>query len=511
MGPINLDRLVEPDDEDFDEAAVDEAPPPIQRRGEEDADAPVPPPPVVARRNGAAANSVRAVCQRIRRVGGHYYYWFDPSAETDVVEDPDLGRLPRPHWLSLSAEQLLLRLVRLGFSRNRPRGGGLSQVEQIFDIVNSEMDSDAALPLVFVKKRVVEINGGVIVNIANRRVVTPVEDSVKWGEGFPWISRFLDGCWSAPKRQQKLVFLHWLAVFFRSAHSGEGLRRGQALVLAGPPGAGKQFFQAGILGQLFGGYELVDNILSGRDQFTRSMFASALWLGNDLNTSEIRADDKMTMALKRLVANDTLICRGMHQEQISIPWCGRIVLGCNEDIVSLQVIPNMDLNNSDKFLVLQMQLIDGYSHPDDEALRKELPAFARWLLDMPWDPSIIADNRWGMKAWQHPEVLEMRHSLSTQGEEESMLIELFEGILEDARVGGVEEPCALSTTGLSATGILNQLALRHHHVGTKGWTGVKVGRVMARLAGKTGYGLVIEQVRTRARRAYIVRRAANAC
>lgn len=73
---------------------------------------------------------------------------------------------------------------------------------------------------------------------------------------------------------------------------------------------------------------------------------------------------------------------------------GRVVMSLNMDPNSLSVIPSLDSSNRDKLIALRLKRKSSIKFPSnaevERTIAKELPHFARWLLD--WE---VPKMLWG--------------------------------------------------------------------------------------------------------------------
>ena len=202
---------------------------------------------------------------------------------------------------------------------------------------------------------------------------------------------------------------------------------GVGLILAGPSSIGKNFLGTAVLGQLFGGCRDASSFILGSDQFNSSLSDTPLWTLHDAALQDDRSRDTFSQNLKRVVANRELIVRAMYREGIGLPWNGRILITMNLDPESLRMVPNMDISNLEKLLLLKGSPAGMDRFPSDEEIMRELPFYAAWLRDFKV-PAELASDRFGVKHWHHPELFEAAQAESgTAGAME--LLDLFRDYL----------------------------------------------------------------------------------
>jgi hypothetical protein len=205
-----------------------------------------------------------------------------------------------------------------------------------------------------------------------------------WGEGFPWIARFLETMLGEDEGRIQLdVLLSWMASFYRGAIEQKP-RLGQALILAGPAGCGKTFFATKLLPSLAGGFEHAEKYLMGETQFNDRLFHAPVWVVDDANaTEDTRTRAKWTQNLKGMVAKGTHDYRAMYQSNVTMEFKGRIVACMNDDPDSIATLPSLEYSASDKMIFLLAKDTKGTVDFADvnETLANELPAFAAFLRD----------------------------------------------------------------------------------------------------------------------------------
>lgn len=318
-------------------------------------------------------------------------------------------------------EDLKLHLKLKGVSDIAPKGQETSPVDHAIGRIQSTRRVKGAGPFLYCHDKVVWHMGRPYVNTSMVRPIEPIPDTVKWGRGFPWLAKYLTNL-LADRDEQFDVFQAWVAHFYHQALAGHP-STGMALILAGPTSIGKNFLGTAVLGQLFGGCRDASDYVLGNDQFNSSLSDTPLWTLHDAALSDDRTRDAFSQNLKRVVANRELIVRAMYREGVNLPWNGRILITMNLDPESLRMVPNMEISNLEKLLLLKGRAAGMDRFPTDEEIRVELPHYGAWLRDYVI-PAELASERFGVKHWHHPELYEAAQAESgTAGAYE--LIDLF--------------------------------------------------------------------------------------
>jgi len=185
------------------------------------------------------------------------------------------------------------------------------------------------------------------------------------------------------------------------------------------------------------------------------------------------------------------MCYGKHKKPISIEWMGRILVTCNDDSESVRILPDLDMSNADKVIMLRANgaskdFLDatpkGTGCDDDQwrqqRAAEDLPHLAAFLID--WEVPDIAkgSSRFGVRSYHHPVLVEKVREVSP----DQQAIELICHWIEKRQSADVID---LNVTQLVADmhvdegvrGILNSLK----------WNTVVLGRRLSALASKPGF------------------------
>jgi hypothetical protein len=146
----------------------------------------------------------------------------------------------------------------------------------------------------------------------------------------------------------------------------------------------------------------------------------------------------MTGAIKKMSASNDHRIEAKYQDAFQPPPLShRLSVYCNDGPNDLWILPEMNDSTTDKAIILKVTKalnpqvkLPGNSKEERAAFRdqfkKELPAFIQQeLLD--WEiPEDLKDGRYGIIAWQHPDLAKAIHQMSDEGR----LLEML-GILLD--------------------------------------------------------------------------------
>jgi hypothetical protein len=106
--------------------------------------------------------------------------------------------------------------------------------------------------------------------------------------------------------------------------------------------------------------------------------------------------------VKKTVANRHHRANEKYRKAVITPWQGRIFVTCNDDAISIRIIPDLSISVREKLMIFRagVRKVNFLSQPEMEDLLKvELPHFCRWLLDWtaPAECFHGADIRFGVK------------------------------------------------------------------------------------------------------------------
>lgn len=317
-------------------------------------------------------------------------------------------------WRARTKDDTIMWLKGQGISGSAMVKGMASDAEKVLLTAQDLREVKGAAPIVHDSREVVVINGERYLNISAIRVMQPAEKAAP--TDFPWLHEFFNKIWDDPKKVQRDHFLAWLQHFYRSALAGRP-QQGQAVIIAGPPSSGKTFLNYHILGRIMGGASNATNYLMGKTNFNKQDSEVALWAIDDTRgASSWENKAAFSSAVKQHVANPQVRCEGKNQNAFTIPWLGRIVITCNQDEESLEIIPQLNGTIKDKLMLHYWSSWQAKFLPNggsEQAVAAELPYFLRWLLDWKAPAYVLNDNpRYHVNAYHHPKMLTHAHDAS---------------------------------------------------------------------------------------------------
>jgi hypothetical protein len=206
---------------------------------------------------------------------------------------------------------------------------------------------------------------------------------------------------------------------------------GQAMFIAGPPGAGKNLF-AELLRWIFGGRMPGKpySFMTGQTSFNADFFgAELLTIEDEAASTNIQARRDFGAHIKKIAVNATQWLHGKHKGGLSVIPLWRLLASLNDEPERLLVVPPLDADIEDKIMLLlvekhPMPMPTGTPAQKDafmSALVAELPAFLHHLSE--WEiPDALRSDRFGVTHYHHPKLADSLRELSP----EQSLLELID-------------------------------------------------------------------------------------
>lgn len=383
------------------------------------------------------------VGDRAKQVVDHAFYdgkdyWFEPEP----------GK-----WFPEPSEKFAQSLRVLGFNDKREKGETCSEIDRLQVRVRRERPVECASPVIYRNTGLV-IHPDTKKRILNTESILPVRPAApvlppncSWGEAksaFPFIHRILSQMfidqnedhdkpeWLAQHKPD--IQLNTLLAWVKRTYEG-GLAMnstvGQVMIIVGPPNKGKTLVNRRIIGSLLGGSaDGTRHMLEG-EKFNGELVRSPVITLDDPVGDE-RKHKEFELRLKQVVANGTWRSEMKFRQAADAPWCGRFVISCNDDAISMKMLPGLSASNKEKVIMLkcgnQRVKFSSSFQENQERIEKELPAFGRWLLDWVPPPETRGDARYGVEPYHHPDLV---HTITETGAIGN-LMELLDATFRDA-------------------------------------------------------------------------------
>jgi hypothetical protein len=229
--------------------------------------------------------------------------------------------------------------------------------------------------------------------------------------------------------------LGWLAAAVESLYT-RFRRPGQALVLAGPAGAGKSVVQNKIITPLLGGRSAkCAPYLQGRTNFNGELFGAEHLMLED-ESSDICIKSRLALAshIKQICVNEVQPCHSKNRPIVNLAPFWRLTLSLNDEPERLLIIPPLTADVEDKLLILRcmpVQWPQPAGIPLDweslmAAVEEELPAFLHFLLAHKVPPALHS-ARYGVRSWHHPDLLQAIDDLSPEAHLAQLILRWIDG------------------------------------------------------------------------------------
>ena len=363
--------------------------------------------------------------------------WYDPAAGKYYHEN-SLGRwVPKPatpfmRWLKSQGLSSSLSKKELG------SGVVLSEIDALMTHIETERLLDYVGGIAGWKTGPARYNNDQLLITHELDLLSPEPpkgDLPKgWDKeaiGCPVMGAYLEGIFRGndvdpetgefiPVNQLDRV-LTYMWHFLKSLYAGT-YSNGLAMGIAGEPGAGKTLF-ADLLQYMAGRVVARPyRYMTGQDAFNQEMLEAAVLLVDDENSdTSIKSRMHFGGEIKQIVATHGVRIRAMQKKAVVLAPIQRLLILVNLEPERLQVLPPLDNDIIDKFLILK-----GYSKPMPmpsetpeekkvfwDTMAAEVPKFLWWILNV-FDPPKSELGRFGAKAWTHPEISEALGMLNAE-------------------------------------------------------------------------------------------------
>lgn len=312
------------------------------------------------------------------------------------------------NWRPYSKEDIREHLViSRSLDGERVRGEP-SAADMALEHIRHWQAIDGAAPFAFKKYGLFSVGSRRFLNTHTSRVLTPADGIATWGPDgqFPWLSKFLSTL--LVTEMQLGVWNSWLHRFYKSAYD-LNLDRGQNLFLLGPAGTGKTLLNQNIMGKLMGGGAEAQDYLLGQTNFNSQLFEVALWTVDDSKSAtSANSHALFSSMLKKLAANQSFEYHAKFRVPCTVEWQGRVLVTANDDEESLRIIPDLGISNLDKTILMRTTKTPiefPSSREIEEILKRELPYYARWLLDFEIPERLRGSSRYGVKSYHEESLL----------------------------------------------------------------------------------------------------------
>ncbi|MGA8659626.1 MAG: hypothetical protein WB586_26180, partial [Chthoniobacterales bacterium] len=279
-----------------------------------------------------------------------------------------------------------------------------SPLDRTYTALHDRHHVDHWGPLAGYQPGIIHHGGKKVLITKGAELIEPVK-----GE-FPTIREFMDGM-----LQDQAIHAHcWNQLAVVPLYNGE-ITTGQILVLAGPIDSGKSVYQKLLVTPLLGGRAAKPYAyMIKRTDFNEDLFeCEHLMCEDETPARDMETRLLFASELKKLAADDNHWCQGKGRKALTLPPFWRVTVSVNDHPDYLPAIPAKDETLKDKMHILKthagatVQLVEklGGKKAFADKIREEIPAYLYWLLHEFQIPEELKETRFGMKAFQHPEIV----------------------------------------------------------------------------------------------------------
>jgi hypothetical protein len=290
-----------------------------------------------------------------------------------------------------------------------------SPLDRTFLTLQKRYKVDHAGPLAGYRPGLIHYNGNKILITRGPNLITPVK-----GE-FPAVREFIDGMLQGQVEiegklwEQSILAYCWLHLAVTPIYSREPMT-GQVLVLAGAKDTGKSVFQKLLVTPMLGGRMAAPyQYMVGDTTFNQDWFAAEhLMIEDEGGSKSIEARNGFASKLKQIAVNEDHRSHGKTTNAVYLQPCWRATVSVNDDPEHIRILPHIDNSMRDKLIILKayegatVGLVERLGGKEEfrAKIKEELPAFIYWLLNDFQIPAELKATRLGMKAFQHPDILD---------------------------------------------------------------------------------------------------------
>lgn len=235
-----------------------------------------------------------------------------------------------------------------------------------------------------------------------------------------------------PDQVQRDIFTGWLAGGYKAVVAGVHCPA-PMLCISGPVNAGKSL--VGLIAKLVLGGRSANphTAWTGSLPWNDNLCAAELLLLDDCQGStDLKSRINFGTAFKGAVYSVDYDMQKRHCSSMSVRPVWRVMVCCNDNAESLQILPPINSDTNDKVILLRIEPI---KPPVDTStaegklelrlmIQAELPQFARYLSAFIVPPE-LRDSRSGVLAWRHPDLVHAIESTKAETRLEELIESAF--------------------------------------------------------------------------------------
>jgi hypothetical protein len=329
-------------------------------------------------------------------------------------------KLPSGKWCHHKKEDAVMHIEAMGFSA-KPDKTGKSPVKQMLIHIQDHRRIDGVAPFLFSPEETVTHQGELYLNSSTRKPMDPAAGSDGDPATWPWLFDFLQGFLDVdPAIPTDPIdhLLAWIQRAWQTARTGR-IELGHLVFLVGQADTGKTLFSQYVLRQIMGGGADASDFMLKGSGFNKQMAEVPIWNVDDgVSAANFNDHKKFSEMLKKTAANPELNYHPKYRDAVVMPWRGRVVITCNTDASSLQILPTLDGTIKDKLHLFRLTDRKPAFPPSavlEATIKDELPHFLAWLDQ--WSPPadvIGGSARYGIKEYHHSEIIQVVREMSQE-------------------------------------------------------------------------------------------------
>lgn len=363
-------------------------------------------------------------------------------------------------WMTVGSDDLRRQLREAGFSGKIRDGETMSDLDSCINLIQRQFNVSYAGPLAGYQTGLHTVCGRRVLVSESYNLIKPVQGSC------PTITGMLNEMFGPTQLPH---VRGWIKVGYEALWAQQR-RPGQVLVLAGERDSCKSLFQ-NLLTQILGGRCAKPyRYMSGATDFNGELFgAEHLMIEDEIASTDIRARRNFGSRIKDYTVNQVQSCHAKNRQAISLTPFWRVSVSVNDEPENLLILPPLEDSLEDKMVLLKVCRPDLPIRTQTLAERErfwnilmdELPAFLYELRT--WEiPTEIRSDRFGVKHFHHPDILDALDQSSPETKLLRLLDESYQFCFAD---GNVPEDtaeaimarltCLQTTTEFEARKLLN--------------------------------------------------------
>lgn len=214
--------------------------------------------------------------------------------------------------------------------------------------------------------------------------------------------------------------LGWSQNALRGLYRG-GCNPGQMLVMAGPSGVGKTFWQSRIITPMLGDRMAKPiQFMTGGTTFNSDIISCEhLMLSDEISKTDMKSRNAFGTAVKNFTVNPDQRIHGKGTDGFVVDSCHWLTMSINDTDADLEILPPLSHGIKDKLILLKCgegindEWPGGHSERAElqKCIGEQLPAFIYYLINN----HVVkdSDSRYGVASYKHPVIVDQINGSSS--------------------------------------------------------------------------------------------------